>query len=387
MLSMPSENYKKMFFYTPGGEPVQKLTVMASDLQNKPVFLAKDQPAYFPSAKQTAPVDFQEIEARLEIDAPEIAFDNATVGSDVIEIGIEGDEQRFYGDRQLETRLLGITSQGQLRLRTGVSDFKVRINTRAYSHQRTDFVARLRIDNEIKDGLVSYPIIFDDHPPQLVNLGREGNGSLPVPEKQPITVYVEATALAGIDRVEFAIDPLGEGDWNELKPVSDRTDGLLRFNNRFSATLSTEGLMPGRRYNVMVRAFDRIGLYPSETAKLGFSTAKPPASTPADQPAKVEYGTVSGVVSTGTYKFPRGEITIVLEGDGETKRVTNGSNGSFRFDNVKVGPSYQLSAEGRFQSKSLYGELQGVKATPAKQRGRSYALNIERDTRVKDLPR
>jgi Carboxypeptidase regulatory-like domain len=280
------------------------------------------------------------VAARLEVDAPVGSFES---GGDRVEVGVDaGRDRRLEGDvfrtlpsdRETTAAVEEITDDGNVVIRSSVTDWKIDVSLKDFRNRKVDLLARLVAGNRTAWSN-SVPVLADDRPPTI-----EPPRNLSTQEGQPLALSITATDehLAGVEKVEIAVDP-GSGQFAKDPPPSAASPGN---QGRWEAKVPTDKLRPGR-YRLLIRATDRAG-NAGEIVKAPFLvlSKKDLETRGRPKPNRVE-----GVVLWDGDVIPDATVALT-QVDSKTPAkippVTTDKNGEFQFPTVPPG-KYVLSAK------------------------------------------
>ena len=291
------------------------------------------------------------VAARLEVDAPVGSFESAAAGgtgslsasgTDRVEIGVDaGRDRRLDGDvfrtlpsdRDATAAIEEITDDGNIVIRSAVSDWKIDVSLKDFRNRKVDLLARL-VAGSRTAWSNSVPVLADDRPPAI-----EPPRNLTVREGEPLALSITATDenLAGVEKVEVAVDP-GTGQFAKDPPPSAASPGS---QGRWEAKVPTDKLRPGR-YRLLIRATDRAG-NAGEIVKAPFLMLSKKDLETRNQPKP---NRVDGVVIWDGDAIPDATVALTqVESKTPAKiaPVTTDKNGEFQFPSVPPG-KYVLSA-------------------------------------------
>jgi len=297
-----------------------------------------------PNARTAYGPGSTEVAAALEVDVPHGLLLN---GTSRVEIGIDIDRDRelereesllLTSDRQNELFLDRLGRDGTFAIGTRVDDLHVVLSRPRLEAARANLIARLILPGkEVWSDPVE--LIFDGEAPRMSRLQLLPGPTVSSGTELEVSVLASDENLAGVAKVEAAVDLLRQGKFLDDPPP---VPGSLQPDGRWVVKVPTEGLGPGV-YTVLVRVTDRLGNV-SDYRKATVEVI-------SKQAAANEKATLNRVDGRAVYgrlaKAPVEGASIRLVAAGKEKQyeATTDKDGRFTFAQVLPG-EYGLAAEG-----------------------------------------
>jgi hypothetical protein len=356
-VSLDVDDYPRAFVYKVPLDRKRSKIPQERDLRHIQIFSPEDNLAYRSPLDPLGPP----IVVEFQVDAPEDAFQEPGERVELTVLDADHDrelcpdEKRpFFGDRQVDLRLAGVNLQGEVKIATKVTDFKVPVGKRGLeglTNIKARFRAQLYLHHRVAAGsppMVSdVQVVFDGSPPKL---GPLVVPSATVAQGDMLNASIDVQDdFSGVKEIQYGFDFDDSGKFEKEKGEKPETLSLPDRDGTWRFSLPTKDLKPGR-YAVLVIATDRVGN--SNSAK-EYVTIEQPLPPPPPLEAK-KTSTIKGRVVSGEGE-PISGASVTLEGSSFSG--TSDNDGRFTFKDVPHG-NYKILTRGAVKNKEVSNSME-----------------------------
>jgi hypothetical protein len=357
------DGYPRAFVYQVPCDRTRDDVPANRDLREIRIRSPKEGDAFASPLAETSPlwVEFQ-------ADAPYDAF---LEPDEMVEVWLEvkGDpllakrtRKSFASDRQWVTRWEGTGPQGMVKIGGKAQDFRVPLATFGLSETKADVHARLVLpEHGVRGKDAKVAIVLDGEPPRILSYSVQS----PIAKGADVPVVLEVSDLSGIGRVLFGFVKDDAALLDEKDKLAEIPAAELAEKSRFEFAVPTKEakpeLLPGQKYLLAVRVWDRVGHASQKVAPITIEKMAPAAKA-AEMTTTIEgqvyYSRPGNVVDWA-------RLEVRLEKLGRMAKPSD--NGQFVFTDVPPG-SYTVEATGTAMNTAGLKGSASVNATGGKVR-------------------